>query len=204
MPRDMGTSKTREDRQAESRARRAGRALRESLTCPVMLVGMPGAGKSKIGMLLAQCLDVPFVDTDQDIERAAGCSVAEIFARDGEPAFRAAESRLMLRLADHGPCVVATGGGAVLNPQVWETVLERCIAVWVRADLDLLVQRTEGRAERPLLADGDVRAKLQDLLDRRTPVYARAPLSVQTRDAPPVDTVLTILETLAEHLACPV
>lgn len=204
MSQGSGARKTREERQAESRARKAGRALREALGCPLVLVGMPGAGKSKIGMFLAQCLDIPFIDTDQEIERAAGCSVAEIFTRDGESAFRIAEARLVTRLAGQGPCVIATGGGAVMNPQVWDEVLEKCLAIWVRADLDLLVRRTEGRPERPLLASGDVRVKLQDLLDRREPVYARAPLRVESRDAPPVETVSTLLEKLAEHLSCPV
>lgn len=193
-------SRSLQERRAERQARKIGASLAKRLDRPVVLVGMPGAGKSRTGILLAHSLKVPFFDTDQEIERAAGCTVAEIFARDGEQAFRTAEARLMGRLLSHeGVCVIATGGGTVMNPEVWSRVLDAAMAVWIRADMSLLVSRTEGRAERPLLAQGDVRARLEGLQALREPVYARASFHVESRETPTVETVLDILEKLAER-----
>lgn len=198
----MGGEKSLEERLAESVARKKGAFLHGRLDRPVVLVGMPGAGKSKTAALLAQCLKVPFMDTDREIQQAAGCSVAEIFARDGEKAFRAAEARLMTRLTGASPRVIATGGGTPMNPQVWDAVLASCLAVWIRADLDLLVRRTQGNADRPLLVQGDTRARLEELFHQREPVYARAPVHVETRDGPPVACVLEILQKLEGVLPC--
>ncbi|HRC27096.1 MAG TPA: shikimate kinase [Alphaproteobacteria bacterium] len=198
----MSATKTLEERQIEGKARKKGALLHARVDRPLVLVGMPGAGKSKTGAFLAQCLKLPFLDTDREIQQAAGCSVAEIFARDGEGAFRAAESRLMTRLVESDPCVIATGGGTITNPQVWENILQKCLAIWIDADLGLLVRRTQGNSDRPLLAAGDVRARLEELSARRGALYARAPLAVSSRDAPPALCVLDILEKLEEALPC--
>lgn len=198
----MGGGKNVEERLAESAARKKGAFLHGRLDRPVVLVGMPGAGKSKTGAVLAQCLKVPFVDTDREIQQAAGCSVAEIFARDGEQAFRAAEARLMSRLTGAPPRVVATGGGLPMNPVIWQAVLDSCLPVWIQADIGILTRRTEGNADRPLLAQGNVRERLEALFQQRAPVYARAPIHVVTHDGPAVACVLEILEKLEEVLPC--
>ncbi len=159
-----------------------GRALPVPPGKSVVLVGLMGAGKSSVGRKLAKLLDLPFVDADEEIERAAGCSIEDIFRLYGEPAFRDGEERVIARLLESGPQVLATGGGAFMNPRTRDRIRERAISIWLRADLDLLVRRTARRGGRPLLAHGDPRATLERLMAERYPVYAEADLTVDTTE----------------------
>jgi shikimate kinase len=165
---------------------------------PLVLVGLMGAGKSCIGRRLAQRLRLPFVDADREIEQAAGCSIPEIFARHGEQAFRDGERRVILRLLESPPFVLATGGGAFMDPRTRAVIREKAISIWLRADLDLLVRRTGRRGDRPLLQVDDPRAKLAELMTTRYPIYAEADLTVDSQDGPPDATLERVLAALAE------
>lgn len=182
---------------ASGRARRvaAGPLPRRSL----VLVGLMGAGKSCIGRKLAQRLGLPFHDADSEIERAAGCSIAEIFAEHGEAYFRDGERRVIARLLDQPLQVLATGGGAYVDPRTRQAIGERAIAIWLRADLDLLVRRTARKSHRPLLRSGDPREILGRLMAERHPLYAEADIVVDSDDGPPEATVERILSLLAER-----
>jgi shikimate kinase len=160
----------------------AGRVVAMPPGKSVVLVGLMGAGKSSVGRRLAKALDIPFVDADEEIERAAGCSVEDIFRLYGEAAFRDGEERVIARLLEQGPQVLATGGGAFMNPRTRERVQKAAISVWLRADLDLLVRRTSRRGGRPLLAHGNPRATLERLMAERYPVYDKADMTVDTTD----------------------
>ena len=144
----------------------------------VVLVGMMGAGKSSIGRRLAARLAIPFVDADSEIEAAAGMTIPEIFAKHGEPYFRAGEARVIARLLDNGPQVLATGGGAIMDQHTRDLIHIKGISVWLKADLDVLMKRTKRRNDRPL-AD-----KMHDLLPLREPVYSMSDIVVQSRDEP--------------------
>ena len=161
----------------------------------VVLVGMMGAGKSSIGRRLAARLGIPFVDADTEIELAAGMSIPEIFSTHGEPYFRAGEARVIARLLDHGPQVLATGGGAVMDQRTRDLIQIKGISVWLKADLDVLVKRTKRRGERPLVD------KMKDLLPVREPVYALSDITVQSRDEPHDTIVDDIVAALPKHLA---
>lgn len=180
----------------------AGRAggLPDELSCPLVLVGLMGAGKSCIGRRLAQSLGRPFKDADREIEGAAGCSIEEIFEHHGEAAFRDGERRVIARLLGEGACVLATGGGAFMDPRTRAAVRARGISVWLRADLDLLVRRTARRNNRPLLKSGDPRQILQRLIDERHPVYAEADVAVDIDDSPPKVTTERVLAALRRYL----
>lgn len=156
------------------------------LPCPVVLVGLMGAGKTSVGKALARLLHAPFRDGDDEIEAAAQMSIAEIFATYGEPEFRALERRVIARLLEEGPPgVLATGGGAFMAPQTRAVIADKAVSVWLRADLDVLVARTEGRSHRPLLNQGNPREILADLMARRYPVYAGADVTVEcSRESP--------------------
>lgn len=146
----------------------------------VVLIGMPGAGKTAVGTALARRLAVPFRDSDEEIVRAAAMSIAEIFERDGEPFFRARESEVLMRLLDGVPSVLSTGGGAYLRPQNRAAISERGVAVWLDADLDLLWSRVRHKDSRPLLRTADPRATLTELYAARVPHYAQAEIAVRT------------------------
>lgn len=165
----------------------------------IVLVGLMGAGKSCIGRKLAARLGLPFVDADAEIEKAAGCSISEIFEQHGEQAFRDGERRVIARLLEDGPQVVASGGGAYMDPKTRKTIARHAVSVWLRADLDLLVRRTSRRNTRPLLRTGDPREILGRLIDERYPVYAKADITVDSEDAPPEKTVKRVLDALAAH-----
>jgi len=156
-------------------------ARRWLLARPVVLIGLMGAGKSSVGLRLADHLRVPFSDSDAEVERAAGMSVAEIFAALGEPAFRDGERRVIARLLEGPPQVVATGGGAFMNAETRALIAERAVSVWLKAELDLLVARTAGRSHRPLLNKGNPRETLARLIDERYPVYAEAAVHVESQ-----------------------
>jgi len=169
-----------------------------------VLVGMMGVGKSSIGRRLGARMGIPFVDADAEIEKAAGMSIADIFARHGEDAFRSGESRVIARLLDGGPQVLATGGGAVMNPDTRALIKERGISVWLSADFDLLMRRISKRkVERPMLHTADPAATLRALLAEREPIYAQADLTVQSREVPHDAVVNEIIGALTAFLASP-
>lgn len=150
------------------------------LARPLVLVGLMGAGKTSVGKRLAGLLQVPFVDSDSEIETAAGMSIPEIFARLGEPAFRDGERRVIARLLAEAPRVVATGGGAFIQPETRAVIAAGGTSVWLRAGLDVLWERVRDRPGRPLLATADPRATLAALHASRGPVYALADVTVDS------------------------
>jgi shikimate kinase len=199
-----------------------------ALNRTIVLVGLMGAGKSCIGRKLAHRLGVSFVDADTEIEQAAGCSIAEIFERYGEPYFRDGERRVMTRLLHGAPAILAAGGGAFMDPDtralirdmavsVWlkadlDTLSQRtrgrthrpirdmAVSVWLKADLDTLSQRTRGRTHRPLLNGNDSREVLARLIEVRYPVYAQANIIVETGNDNPTVTCVRVLEAVEEFL----
>lgn len=168
----------------------------QDLTQTIVLVGLMGAGKSCIGRRLAQRLNVPFVDADTEIEQAAGCTIAEIFEKYGEPAFRDGERRVMSRLLQGPPTILAAGGGAFMDQETRNLIREHAVSVWLRADLDTLAARTKGRGHRPLLNAGDARETLAKLIEVRYPVYAEADITVDTGADNPNVTCARVIEAL--------
>jgi shikimate kinase len=164
---------------------------------PLVLVGLMGVGKTTIGRRLAARLDLPFVDADEEIVKAAGMSIAEIFERFGEPHFRDGERRVIARLIEGGRCVIATGGGAFMNDETRRLILARAVAIWLDADLDILAERVGRRDDRPLLKDRDARTVLGELAAVRNPVYAQAPIHITSATTPHEATVDRIVEALA-------
>ncbi|GGF75521.1 shikimate kinase [Azorhizobium oxalatiphilum] len=165
----------------------------------IVLVGMPGAGKSSVGRRLAKRLGLPFMDADEEIERAAGMSIPEIFASRGEVEFRDGEKRVMIRLLQGGPIVLATGGGAFMNADTRAAVARLGVSVWLSADLGVLLRRVRKRTDRPLLAEGDPAEKLARLLAARGDTYALADLTVESRDATHEAVVDDVLAALGTH-----
>lgn len=161
----------------------------------VVLVGMMGAGKSSIGRRLASRLGVGFVDADIEIESAAGMTIPEIFDKHGEPYFRAGEARVIARLLDQGPQVLATGGGAVMDPHTRELIRAKGVSIWLKADIDVLLKRTKRRSsDRPLVD------RMKDLMPQREPIYALSDIVVQSRDEPHDTIVDEIMVVLPGHL----
>ena len=162
----------------------------------IVLVGMMGAGKSSIGRRLAARLGIPFSDADAEIEQAAGMSVADIFEAHGEPSFRSGEARVIARLLENGPQVLATGGGSFMNPETRARIHEKGVSVWLKADADVLLRRVRRRNDRPLLRNDDPAMTLANLLAAREPIYSEANLTVVSRDVPHeiiVEEILTLL-----------
>jgi shikimate kinase len=181
-------------------AQRAAETRRFVPRRPIVLVGLMGAGKTKIGRRLAVRLGLPFFDSDIEIEAAAGETIEEIFANRGERVFREGERRVISRLLRQPVHVLATGGGAFMDPCT-RAVIARCgVSVWLRADLDVLVARVSRRSNRPLLKTGDPRAILAELLERRYPVYAEADVVVDSGEGSPEMTVTRVITRLAD---CP-
>ena len=166
---------------------------------PIVLVGLMGVGKSTVGRRLARRLGMDFVDSDEEIERAADHGIKEIFDRFGEAGFRDGERRVIRRLIEGGPRVIATGGGAFMDPETRALILERCIAIWLDADVETLAERVARRDHRPLLAGKDPLPLLRELAERRNPVYAEAHLRVRSEASPHQRTVERILDALAER-----
>jgi shikimate kinase len=163
----------------------------------IVLVGLMGAGKTKVGRLLARRLEMPFVDADDEIVAAAGCSIEEIFQRFGETAFRDGERRVVARLLDGEPMVLATGGGAFVDPDTRARIKRRGISVWLRAELDVLVKRTSRRGGRPLLKNRNIKATLEKLMAERYPIYAEADIVVDSGWHPVDITVQRVVDALA-------
>ena len=164
----------------------------------IVLVGLMGVGKSTVGRRLAKRLGLQFVDTDEEIEKAADHSIAEIFERFGEPSFRDGERRVIARLIEGPPKVIATGGGAFMNGETRKLILERCIAVWIDVKVETLAERVSRRNNRPLLRDKDPLAFLKELARVRNPIYAEAHLRVEGEPAPHEQCVQQILDALSE------
>lgn len=160
----------------------------------IVLVGMMGAGKSSIGRRLAGRLGIPFIDADSEIESAAGMTIPEIFEKHGEPYFRAGESRVIARLLDNGPQVLATGGGSVMDPQTRALIGQKGISIWLKADIDVLLKRTKRRNDRPLVE------RIKDLLPVREPIYAQADIIIQSRDEPHDTIIDEIMGELPKRL----
>ena len=158
---------------------------------------MMGVGKSSIGRRLGARLGIPFIDADAEIEKAASMSIADMFARHGEAAFRSGEARVIARLLNGGPQVLATGGGAVMNPATRALIQQKAVSIWLSADFELLLRRISKRkADRPMLQTADPAATLRELLATREPIYAQADLKVQSRDVPHDAVVAEIVERL--------
>ncbi|HYM73058.1 MAG TPA: shikimate kinase [Stellaceae bacterium] len=163
----------------------------------IVLVGLMGAGKTKIGRRLAARLDLPFFDSDEEIEAAAGETIEEIFRNRGEAVFRDGERRVIARLLQGPVHVLATGGGAFMDAGTRAAIAARGVAVWLRADLDVLFARVSRRSNRPLLKTPDPRAVLAELIDRRYPIYAQADIVVDSGDGPPEATASRTIAALA-------
>ncbi len=166
----------------------------------LVLVGMMGAGKSSIGRRLATRLGLPFVDADNEIEIAANASIPEIFDRHGEAYFRDGERRVIQRLLDGKPKVLAAGGGAFIQPETRSAIQKDAISIWLKADRDLLLSRVKRRANRPLLRDGDPAETIERLIAERYPIYAEADIHVQSRDIAHDAVIDDLLAALADHL----
>jgi len=162
----------------------------------IALVGLMGAGKSSIGKRLADQLDIPFRDADDEIEKAAGQTVAEIFEQHGEAYFRDGERRVIARLLDGPPHVLATGGGAFMNEETRALIHERAVSIWLRADVEVLARRVARKKTRPLLNGKNAREVLRDLAQVRYPVYAEADITVDSGDIPHEQTVGAIIDAL--------
>lgn len=162
----------------------------------IALVGLMGVGKSTVGRRLARRLHLPFADGDIEIEAAAGMTVSEIFAQLGEPEFRAGEARVMRRLLEGGRCVLATGGGAILDPETRALMKRRATTVWMRADLEVVAQRVQRRDTRPLLRGRNALQALQDLAESRYPIYATADVTVDVAGGAHADAVEAIVRSL--------
>jgi len=166
----------------------------------IVLVGLMGAGKTKIGRRLAARLNLPFFDSDEEIEAAAGEAIEEIFRHRGEAVFRDGERRVIARLLKGPVHVLATGGGAFMDAETRAAIARHGVSVWLRADLDVLLARVSRRSNRPLLKTPDPRAVLAELIERRNPIYAEADLAIDSGDGPPEATTLRTIDALAD---CP-
>ncbi len=167
----------------------------------IVLVGLMGVGKTTIGRGLAQVLRLPFRDADEEIERAAGCTIAQIFDERGEAAFRDGERRVIARLlTQEPPHVLAFGGGAFVNPETRRLVAARAVSVWIKADLEVLASRVSRRNTRPLLIGKDPLQVLRDQAQARYPAYAQATVTVETGEIPTSAAVAAVLAALADHL----
>ena len=165
----------------------------------IVLVGLMGVGKTTVGRRLANCLGIPFVDADAEIEKAAGCEISSIFKSYGEAAFREGEKKVICRLLSDPPHVLATGGGAFMNDTTREAIKDRATSVWLDADIDTLVERTGRKNTRPLLANGDPKEILTNLANERNPIYAEADIRVLSGTGPHEEVVNAVLTALADH-----
>jgi shikimate kinase len=166
----------------------------------IVLVGMMGAGKSTIGRRLAGRLRLPFLDADIEIEAAAGMSIPDIFETHGEPHFRDGEARVIARLLDSGPAVLATGGGAFMREETRNRIRDKAVSIWLKADADIIMRRVKRRADRPLLQTEDPAATVSRLLEQREPVYQNADLTIWSRDVPHERIVDECIEALRARL----
>jgi shikimate kinase len=166
----------------------------------IVLVGLMGAGKTSLGKRLGKIFNLPFYDSDAEIERAAGCTIAEIFERFGEAYFRDGERRVIERILTSEACVMATGGGSFMDERIRTLIKEKALSIWLRADLDTLVKRTtKRRDDRPLLKGGDPRDILNKLMEQRYPVYSEADITIDVGDEPPEKTSERVHKIILSH-----
>ena len=170
-------------------------------TRSIVLVGMMGAGKSTIGRRLAARLRLPFLDADAEIEAAAGMSIPDIFETHGEPHFRDGEARVIARLLDGGPAVIATGGGAFMREETRARIGATAVSIWLKADADIIMKRVKRRADRPLLQTADPAAAVERLIAEREPVYQRADITIWSREVPHEKIVDECIEALHRLLS---
>lgn len=176
--------------------------LRSKLECPIVMIGLMGAGKTRIGRMLADYLGIPFVDSDDVITAREGLSIPEIFAQKGEAHFRAVERAAIADLLTGDPVVLSTGGGAVTAPDTADLIFSRALTIWLRADTGILVSRVAPTLDkRPLLQAGDPAEILRKLADQRDPLYARAAIHVESRDVPLEENLNSVVKALTEHLS---
>ncbi len=166
----------------------------------IVLVGMMGAGKSAIGRLLGRALDLTFIDADTEIEKAAGMTIPDMFETHGEAYFRDGEVRVIARILEGPPCVLATGGGAWMNADTRRRAQEQGVSIWLKADTDTLLKRVRRRSNRPMLHTDDPEATFRRLLAERAPVYAQADVTVESRDVPHEIVLRETLAAIAAHL----
>jgi shikimate kinase len=185
------------DLQAEQTSGQAAASKAFAPERTIVLVGLMGAGKTNIGRRLAARLNLPFFDSDTEIETAAGETIEEIFRNRGEAAFRDGERRVISRLLAQPTHVLATGGGAFMDPATRAIITRSGVSIWLRADLDVLLARVSRRNNRPLLQERDPRAVLAELIERRHPVYAEADLTIDSGEGPPEQTVTRTIAALA-------
>ena len=166
----------------------------------VVLVGMMGAGKSTIGRRLSARLRMPFLDADAEIEAAAGMTIPEIFSSYGEPYFRDGEARVIARLLDNGPVMLATGGGAFMGNETRDRIRDKAVSIWLKADADIIMRRVKRRSDRPLLQTADPESTIERLISEREPVYRQADLTIWSRDVPHEKIVDECIEALHARL----
>jgi shikimate kinase len=166
----------------------------------IVLVGMMGAGKSTIGRRLAARLRLPFVDADVEIEAAAGMTIPEIFEMHGEPHFRDGEARVIARLLESGPGVLATGGGSFMREETRQRIHDKAVSIWLKADADIIMRRVRRRADRPLLHTADPAATVTRLMTEREPIYQHADITIGSRDVPHEKIVEECLDALHRRL----
>jgi shikimate kinase len=191
--RELKASEAGEPTEARVARRLAGRTI--------VMVGMMGAGKSSIGRRLAARLGLPFVDADTEIEAAANATISDIFETHGEAYFRDGERRVIQRLLDGAPKVLATGGGAFINPETRAAIHDGAISIWLKADRDLILARVKRRSTRPLLKTADPEAVVDRLLEERNPVYAEADIHIQSRDVAHEVVIDDIFAALDDYLS---
>ncbi|MEL7490694.1 MAG: shikimate kinase [Pseudomonadota bacterium] len=165
----------------------------------IALVGMMGVGKTTVGRRLAPKLGLPFFDADEEIEKAAGMSVADLFTEHGEESFRRGEAQVIERLVSGPPIVLATGGGALTSDATRALLKEQTLTVWLKSDVDTIVKRATRRGTRPLLMKGDARATIVRLLEERAPLYGQADIAIESQHGPHSKTVAAIIDALMVH-----
>lgn len=167
----------------------------------IVFIGLMGAGKTAIGRKVAATLGLPFLDSDQEIEAVSRMTIPDLFERYGEPEFRSLEQRVIARVLEQGPQVLSTGGGAYMNSMTRDLILLQGVSVWLKADIDVLMDRVSKKQNRPLLKNADPRGAMQRLITERYPVYASANVTVATREEKKEVISAEVINSLAAHLA---
>lgn len=167
---------------------------------PIALIGMMGVGKTKLGRMLSKALTLPFVDSDEEIETAAGMSIADIFERFGEPYFRDGEARVIRRLLNEDKKVIATGGGVITNSESADLIFEKSIVIWVYADKDIMLERTGRQDNRPLLKQDEPEKVIDRLIKERYSVYERAPIHVKSHNGPAASILHQMIDSIESTL----
>lgn len=175
-------------------------SIRTRLDRPIVLVGMMGAGKTRLGKMLAEALDYRFVDSDEEIEQAAGLSISEIFEKYGESYFRDGERRVIKRLLDQDVQVIATGGGAILNPETAAEIWQQTVSIWVKADISTILERTSRNDKRPLLKTGNPEEVLKKLAAIRDPIYQQAHITLDSSNVPGDDLLSQAIDRVYSYL----